>query len=251
MHLIDTHCHVDLYDDPASVIAEASATGMTVIAVTNAPFVFDACREAVEGAASIHAAIGLHPELVGEYGHQAADLVARLDEVRFVGEIGIDYRVTSTDTHALQREVFGGIVRGCALTHKKVLTVHSRGAEADVVRILEERGNSDAILHWYSGAFRHLEHALDIGCFFSVNLTMLSSQKGRKLIDRIERDRVLTETDGPFTKCAGHRCRPTDVEQVIAKLAELWRTDPDETARTVWENWARVTQVQSADGESG
>lgn len=223
---------------------------MTVLAVTNAPFVFDACRKLVEGAEDMHAAIGLHPELVGEFGHQVADLVARLDEVRFVGEIGIDYRVTSPDTHALQREVFGDIVRGCASGQKKVLTVHSRGAEADVVRILEERGDSDAILHWYSGALKHAEHALDIGCFFSVNLAMLSSQKGRKLIERIGRHRVLTETDGPFTKYAGRRSRPTDVAQVVSKLAGVWQTDPDEAARSVCENWARVAQVPSADGEN-
>jgi TatD DNase family protein len=245
MHLIDTHCHLDLYDDPASVVAEAVSSGMTVIAVTNAPFVFDACQELTQNAAKIHPAIGLHPELVGEYGHQVDDLLERLDAVQFVGEIGIDYRVTPTGTHDRQRDIFRAIVRACASRPDMVMTVHSRGAEADVVRILEERGDSNAILHWYSGALKHLAYAHEIGCYFSVNTAMLTSQNGRRLIERMDRSRVLTETDGPYTKCNNRRTRPVDVEQVVTKLAELWREDSHEVARLLAENWGRVARFTS------
>ena len=250
MYLVDTHCHVDLYDDPSAVIAEAESRGMTVVAVTNAPFVFDACRTLTQNAETVHAAVGLHPELVGEYGHQVSDLLAQLEDVRFVGEIGIDYRVTAAHTHERQREVFRAIVQGCASLPDTVMTVHSRGAEADVVRILEERGNAHAILHWYSGAFKHLKHAHDIGCYFSVNSAMLSSQNGRKLVERMDRSRVLTETDGPFTKCGGRRSRPVDVEQVISKLADAWRDDPGEVASCIGQNWARVSGIPMRKTES-
>jgi len=241
VHLIDTHCHIDLYEDPAAVISEAATSNITVIAVTNAPFVYDACLALAKGTESIHAAIGLHPELVGEYGHQVEDLLSRLDNVRFIGEVGIDYRVTPAETHARQRDVFGMIVRACSSRSDIVMTVHSRGAEADVVRILEERGSSRAIMHWYSGAFKHLERAHEIGCYFSVNSAMLSSQNGRKLVEKMDRSRVLTETDGPYVKIGGERCRPSNVRNVIEKLAELWNTSAEETSVVVATNWGRMT----------
>lgn len=240
MRLIDTHCHIDLYDDPAQVVADVMSADIVVVAVTNAPFVFEACRKITAPAPSIHAAIGLHPELVGKYGHQVDDLLSRVRDVRFVGEVGIDYRVTEPDTHEQQREVFGRIVRECAQYPDSVMTIHSRGAEADVVRILEERGESTAILHWYSGGIRHLEHAQGIGCYFSVNPAMLASKNGQKLLGRMARDRVLTETDGPYTKCRGNRATPADVEAVASQLADLWCVEPEEATTIVGENWDRV-----------
>lgn len=240
MRLIDTHCHIDLYDDPPRILKDVTSADVVVIAVTNAPFVFEACQKLTAQAPSVHAAIGLHPELVGKYGHQVDDLLSRLCDVRFVGEIGIDYRVTNPDTHERQRDVFARIVRACAEYPDAVMTIHSRGAEADVIRILEERGESSAILHWYSGAIKHLEHAQEIGCYFSVNPTMLTSQNGRKLLSRMARERVLTETDGPYTKYMGRRTIPKDVVGVIEQLAEYWRIGMDEAAGVVAENWARV-----------
>ena len=240
MRLIDTHCHIDLYDDPVQVVEEACAAGVTVVAVTNAPFVFDACQELTSRAPSVHAAVGLHPELVGEYGHQVDDLVARISTTRFVGEVGIDYRVTRPETHGRQRDIFRQVVRACASHPNVVMTVHSRGAEANVVRILEERGDSTAILHWYSGAIKYMQHAQENGCYFSVNTAMLASQNGRKLLARMSRERVLSETDGPYIKINGQRARPLDTVEVVRGLAEIWGTTLDIAAGIVVDNWMRV-----------
>lgn len=38
--MIDTHCHLDLYPKPGTVIAEADKRGMFVIAVTTTPKAF-------------------------------------------------------------------------------------------------------------------------------------------------------------------------------------------------------------------
>lgn len=240
MRLIDTHCHIDLYDDPVQVVDEAMMAGITVVAVTNAPFVFDACRKLTSRAPSVHVAVGLHPELVEEYGHQVDDLVVRIRTARFVGEVGIDYRVTRPETHGRQRDIFQQVVRACAGHPSTVMTVHSRGAEADVVRILEDRGDSTAILHWYSGAIKYMQHAQENGCYFSVNPAMLVSQNGRKLLARMSRERVLTETDGPYIKINGQRARPPDTAVVIRGLAEVWGTTLETAAGVVADNWARV-----------
>jgi TatD DNase family protein len=51
---------------------------------------------------------------------------------------------------------------------------------------------------------------------------MLRSENGRRLAARMPRDRVLTETDGPFAPDGKQRLSPFDVGRAVAKLAALW-----------------------------
>ena len=57
-----------------------------------------------------------------------------------------------------------------------------------------------AILHWYSGSIKNLLEAIERGYYFSVNQQMLLSKSGREIVDSIPIDRMLIESDAPFTK---------------------------------------------------
>jgi TatD DNase family protein len=238
MRYIDAHCHIDLYDDPVAELAQADSAGVGVLAVTNAPFVFQACCKLAAGRENVWVAVGLHPELVAQHAHQVDDLVEHLGETRFVGEVGLDYRVTDAATHRLQREVLSRIIQACDERGDVVVSIHSRGAESDVVSMLGSQFSGIAILHWYSGPLRHLETAQQNGSFFSVNLSMLASKNGRKLISRMDKTRVLTESDGPFAKVNGRRARPRDVPSVIEGLARLWGIETELARSAVMANWA-------------
>lgn len=238
MRYIDAHCHLDLYENAVEEMTEAASAEVGVVAVTNAPFVFSACRRLVAGRDDVWAAVGLHPELVGQYAHQVEDLLEHLAETRFVGEIGLDYRVTDPATHRLQRDVFTRIIEACNERGNTVLTIHSRGAESDVISVVGSRFNGTTILHWYSGAVKYLELAQANGSYFSVNSSMLASKNGRKLVSRMDRARVLTESDGPFAKISGRGARPRVIPLTIDGLAELWGVEPEAARSTVMRNWA-------------
>ncbi|MPN20684.1 hypothetical protein SDC9_168063 [bioreactor metagenome] len=49
---------------------------------------------------------------------------------------------------------------------------------------------------------------------------MLTSNTGQKLISEIPLDKVLTETDSPYTMIGNRRTRPNDVKVVIDYLAK-------------------------------
>jgi TatD DNase family protein len=237
MRFVDSHCHLDLYDRPFEELDRAEFGEIGVLAVTNAPFVFPACRDLAAGRANIQVAVGLHPELVGQYAHQTDDLIKYLDETRFIGEVGIDYRVTDTATKQTQRRVFEQIVEASDAKGNIVMSIHSRRAEADVVAIVGQRFRGTPILHWYSGAVKHLKAAQKHGSFFSVNAAMLASKNGKKLVSRMDQSRVLTETDGPLAKCNGLRARPADVSSVIEGLAAIWNKDRETVRMIILENW--------------
>src|SRR5438552_2114596 len=88
---VDAHCHVDLFPNPAALVAEASASRVHTIAVTNAPFVYSHTATLARGRPHIHAALGLHPELVEKHGKELGRFAQLLPSTRFVGEVGLDY----------------------------------------------------------------------------------------------------------------------------------------------------------------
>ena len=85
-----------------------------------------------------------------------------------------------------------------------MLTVHSRRATSDVISILSGI-NPKVVLHWFTGTSKELNRAADSGFFFPVNNAMLNSEAGRALVLQMPRQRVLTETDGPFVQ---HETKP-------------------------------------------
>ncbi len=73
-----------------------------------------------------------------------------------------------------------------------------QGAEALEDTKLPETGC--AVLHWFTGTEAEARRAVELGCYFSINREMLRSEKHRKLVSLLPRDRLLTETDGPFVE---------------------------------------------------
>jgi TatD DNase family protein len=69
---------------------------------------------------------------------------------------------------------------------------------------------------------------------------MCDGKRFPALLARIPRDRVLTETDGPFVAVGGRKAEPSDVRAVVATLSRLWKLDEGEAAKLVYDNFARA-----------
>lgn len=89
------------------------------------------------------------------------------------------------------------------------------------------------VLHWFTGSKGEAKRAIDLGCYFSVNAAMLDNDRHRSMVATIPLDRLLTETDGPFTKTAGKPSRPADVVVVVEQLANLYGIEPSAVATAI------------------
>lgn len=246
--LVDTHCHLDLYADPAKAIRETDAQGVFTIAVTNTPSVFRTLVRLAGRSKHIRVALGLHPELARRRAAELPLFRELLSETRYVGEIGLDHVTGDDDDRAAQREVFDAILGWCHEAGDKILTVHSRRAAPDVVDAFGPSFRGTWILHWYSGSRRTLERALSYGAYLSVNPAMARSDKGRALLAAVPPERVLTETDGPFVKLDdGGPARPADAAIVVAGLAALWGITPDAAQRRVYDTFAALLRGRGVD----
>jgi TatD DNase family protein len=236
----DTHCHLDLYPDYERVIEETERAGVDTIAVTNAPSMFRACVTLTRGCRFVHPAVGLHPELVSNRYHELRLLPDLLDETRFVGEVGLDFRTRDEGERTLQREAFREILDRCAGYGDKILTIHSRRSAEEVVDMVGPEYPGSVILHWFSGTHSALRRAISYGFYFSVNPAMLDSASGRRTALAVPPEKLLVETDGPFVAVGSRPARPRDVKYVVAGLADLFQVDVPDLAHRLKNNYEEV-----------
>lgn len=221
--MIDFHCHIDLYPDPAAVLAEADARGIYVLAVTTTPKAWAGNNKLVGGLKRIRVGLGLHPELVAQRHSEMPLWEHFLPETKYIGEIGLDGSPHLKGSFDLQKAVLERILRGCSSAGGRVMSFHSRRAATPVLDLIEAfPGAGTPILHWFTGTEKELDRAVRLGCWFSVGPAMLRSTKGRQLAKAMPAERIITETDAPFAQVEGRPLMPWDVTLAYPTLAELW-----------------------------
>ena len=235
--MIDFHCHLDLFPNPQKIAFECDKRGLYILAMTTTPSAWEGSNELGIGYNRIKTALGLHPQLAKEREHELVLFDRLITRVKYVGEIGLDGTPELKQTWVAQQRVFEHILRSCQNNGGKIMSIHSRRAVKQTLNFLNKYPNSGIpILHWYSGNLTDLEKAVKMGCWFSINYPMLKSKSGLKIIAKIPRNRIITETDAPFTGENEKPYNPWDVELVFQKLSVAWNTSLDNTKKQVWEN---------------
>lgn len=242
--MIDFHSHLDLYPDGLMLAREVNRRNQFTLVVTTSPRAYKATSRVFHGLDNIKVGLGLHPEVAEAKQGELDALVGGIARARFVGEIGMDGSPRFRGSLAVQERIFSAALSECGRYAGRVMSIHSRGAERRVVELLATTKHAGVpVLHWFSGGVSELETADRIGCWFSVNPVMLQGEKGKALVSRIPFNRVLPETDGPFTSIAGVQLQPWDAWSVRAPLAELWNMTIAETGEQLKENLGRLLQL--------
>lgn len=235
--LFDTHFHLDLTENPEKVAALIEQQKIYTIAVTNLPKLFENTEKLCAGYKYIRPALGYHPELASRYNDQFQQFLELIDRTRYIGEIGLDNQKKTKDDFNIQKVIFEKIISACATKRNKILTIHSRRAEDDVISILGNNFPGKVILHWYSGSLKELEKALSYGFYFSINTAMVKSKNGINIIRAIPLNRILLETDGPFIEFDGKKSTPLMSIYIFKALGELKEVTNDNLTETLKMNF--------------
>lgn len=252
--LVDFHCHLDLYPSFESAVKEAEEACVYTLAVTTTPKAWPRNLEISQLTRYVRASLGLHPQLVAERHNEIALWETYLPQTRYVGEVGLDAGPRYYRSLDLQKQIFEHVLKQCAKAGGKILTVHSVRATTMVLDLIEAHLPSrygQTVLHWFTGSKAEARRALDLGCYFSVNGQMLLTDKGRDLIATLPSDRLLTETDGPFTQVSGRTACPADVAIAVETIANLRQMTPDEMAATIRENLKTILDAAGVLADQG
>lgn len=249
--LVDFHCHLDLYPDPVMAIAECDRKRVYTLTVTTTPKAWPRNRELASTSRYVRPALGLHPQLVSERVSELPIWDEYLPQAKYVGEVGLDAGPRFYRSLDLQKQVFEHILKSCARAGGKILTVHSVRTASAVLDLIERHlpaARGRVVLHWFTGSKTDARRGVDLGCYFSVNASMLERSTGAELVRTLPVERILTETDGPFTQVAGRPTRPDDVNIVVKELARIRKVGVSAVEETIQTNLrALVSSVGSPD----
>ena len=240
---VDFHCHVDLYEDHAAVIAECDRERVATLAVTTTPKAWPRNRELAAKSAHVRIALGLHPQLVAERENELPIFERYLADARYVGEVGLDAGPRFYRSFPAQERVFERVLHACAEQGGKILTVHSIRTASKVLNHIERALPQDrgrVVLHWFTGTAAEASRAVALGCYFSINGEMLRSPKHRNLIVSLPLDRLVTETDGPFVERDGRPLRPRDVRRTVGELAIMRNLSLEVAEGAILQNLQRL-----------
>ncbi len=237
--LVDFHCHLDLFPDPVSAVSDAENAGIYTLTVTTTPRAWPRNYDLTHNTKYVRAALGLHPQVIAERSAEIEIWEEYLPQARYVGEVGIDAGPHYYRSLDLQKQIFTRILQKCAEAGGKVLTAHSVRAATLVLDLIEShlpRQQGQVVLHWFSGSNSEARRAADLGCYFSVNAAMMRNERGCKLVTTLPSDRLLTETDAPFTQVRDRPTAPIDVKETVEALARLRQVTPEDLARHIRSN---------------
>lgn len=245
--MIDLHCHIDLYPNPDSVLKRADDAGVYTLSVTTTPKAWCGTNNMGKKYKRVRTALGLHPQLAHERYGELSLFEKLLPEVQYVGEIGLDKSKHYKKFYEKQHYVFCEIIKMLNSCGGKIMSIHSLYAVDEVLTILENNPKSGpAILHWFTGNESQLKKAIDIGCWFSIGPKMIGSAKGKKLIPQMPLDRILLETDGPFTqKNNKNPFEPSDTILMADNLSKLLNIQKSDMKKIILNNFKSLTSFNS------
>lgn len=197
--IIDTHCHFDMMPNPELYIQNAEYKGNIIIGMTNLPSHFQMGYNHVRKFRHIRLALGFHPQLAVESSNELVLFGKQVNKTSYIGEIGLDFSKDFIDSKEKQIYAFRYVLNHIK-DKNKIVSVHSRKAEIEVFEILQEYEIKNVIFHWYNGPLGLIDNIINAGYYFSINESMTTSIYGRKIINKIPQNRILTETDAPFNK---------------------------------------------------
>jgi TatD DNase family protein len=245
--MIDTHAHLDAFEDAGDVVERARRAGVDRVVTVGTSVA--SCRAALalcDAEEGVFAALGLHPHEAGAVGEPELDALRELlshPKAVAVGETGLDYY---RDLAPRDRQAWAFREQSALAAELGMpLVVHTRAADVDTVTALSALApDVPVVLHCFSSSAL-LDPALEHGWYvsFAGNVTYPKAAELRWAAARVPADRLLAETDCPYLAPQPVRGKPNEpayVLHTLAVLAEARGEDAEALASRIVENAAGV-----------
>jgi TatD DNase family protein len=197
-----------------------------------------------ESTDTVFAAVGVHPWMAQDHLHGAPvdelETLAMNDKVVAIGEIGLDFVDNSwreisyrdDELRGHQELVFREQLRLARRLGLPVI-LHSRGAHAATIQIMEEEGAGavGGCVQFFEGTVEDVRGylSLDFGFSLGSSVTYPDADGWYDVVRAIPASALLLETDAPWLPFCGHssdRGSPADLVVIGEAVAEVRGEDP-------------------------
>ena len=253
--IFDTHAHYD--DDAFDEDRDELLSGMAaknVEYIVNVGASIESSKRSIALAEKypfIYAAVGVHPDEVGELDDEKFEKLREWtthEKVKAVGEIGLDY-YWDKEQHDLQKHWF---MRQMELAHEVNLPiiVHSREAAKDTLDMIIAAKPLDlsGIIHCYSYSVEQAREYLNMGYYIGIGgvLTFKNAKKLKEVAEYAPLSRIVLETDCPYLAPVPYRGKRNDssmIAYVAEELAGIKQMPVEEVLRITNENGKKLYHI--------
>nr|WP_255526197.1 MULTISPECIES: TatD family hydrolase [unclassified Oceanispirochaeta] len=238
-HFIDAHSHSDDYPNRDAMLREVKKNKILTLNSAVDP-------ESIKAAAAMNkicpwilTASGIHPWNAGKYSPETVEsLENEYKSAMHISEIGMDSVWAPQEADIKKQEALMESQLSMALKYNKPVTLHTKGAEQQVLTQLKSIRPPSTLIHWFDGSETQLKEYMNLDCFFTVSPAVFTDRKFRSLIKKIPLNRLLPETDNPGTWSwlFGEDGHPLQIQNVIKESASFLNCDEDELLLCYKEN---------------
>lgn len=252
MRIIDTHCHLDddkLYPTAKDVVERAKKAGVVYLFNTadSLPSFERVLKLAEDFPDVCYSVLGIHPEFATEeddyFLSAYKEREKQKEKIKAIGEIGLDYHYSKDEEIvAKQKQRFIEQIR-LAKKWNLPIVIHSRDADYDTFKIIQEEKPDRIDLHCYSGSSELLDEYLRLPIRRHIGIGGVSTFKNAKTIQRVIKEHdislFLSETDSPYLAPTPHRGEvnePCYLPLIIKEIARLKEENEEEVAEKIYQN---------------
>ncbi len=241
--LIDAHVHLDKYGDLLDeALKEIESQRIFTFATAMDLPSYQELQQIGQRSALVLPTFGIHPRRAPQYADGLSEISPYIETTPAIGEIGLDfYWVKNSSEYPAQLKVLEYFF-AAAREQKKIVNLHTKGGERQILDLLERYDVTRPIIHWYSGPMEILRALVQFGAYFTVGVEVLYSETIQAIAREIPDHLLLTETDNPggMKWLKGVVGMPLDIEKVVNQLALLRNSNATSISRTVHANFVRL-----------
>jgi len=242
---IDAHTHLDLYgDDLESALEEIRQNRILCISNSLDLDSYQRNLEIAQRCEWVFPIFGVHPWMAAENAGRLEELKITIAQSPMLGEIGLDYFfVRDSLQYPAQRTVFEYFLQA-AQEQDKVVHLHTKGAEQEVLELLDRYSIRRAVVHWYSGPLDLLSDFARRGAYFTVGPQVLYSEHIQAIAQLVPAEQLLAETDNPGgpKSYLGRPGMPSLIQEAVRGLALARGATPEAILEATRANLMRLAQ---------
>ena len=234
--IVDTHCHLDLFDDVEKVTKDIIAVTAGVDHETNLKSL-----ELSKKFNNVKCCLGLYPLEVLKLSDLEIDkeisfIKQNKNRIVGIGEIGLDFK---EGENKRQVRILTKIVNELR-SLDKIFVVHSRKAEKECVELFEKLKIKKVLFHCFEGNFKLVKRIEKNNWMLSIPCIVNRSEHFQRIVKDVDIRHLLLESDAPFLCAkAGDRNEPRFVEDSLKVIAKIKKMKLEAVENILSENYER------------
>ena len=253
VEFFDSHAHLDdekFDEDREEIIEKIKNSGVTRL--ISAGYSLEGSKKAVELSKKydfIYATCGISPNDIPQTEEELWKNISEIKQITTnnskvvaIGEIGLDYYwEKDIERRKLQQKAF---IKQIELANELQLpiVIHTREAVMDTLQILKENEVlKKGVFHCCPLNRELVKEALKLGFYisFAGPITFKNSKNASEIIEMVQNDKMLIETDSPYLSpepLRGKRNDSRNVKFMAQKIAEVKKMPLEEVAKITYNN---------------